>query len=541
MRISSDRDVVSPNGKPRYTAEDKYDLVVAALKSNVNGSGHSFECPTHPDGKRRFSVNLNEDKTRVLVNCHRPGCDALQDIEALGLDWNFITSPGDTAEPKGSGAPDENGSPGDYFTRDYQFVPPLLGRKAEQQGLLRPGPGGRLYRYDAGVYRPDGDDWLANFVRDELGDEFREHRLREVRAWVRANTRNAIPVEPTTDYVNTANGLLYWQDDPPRLKKHDPGIPSIIQIPVAWNPDAECPRILDFLTEALPDAACVDFLVEWFGYLLVPTTKFQRALMLAGPRDTGKSTVINIVEDFLGRDNVSAESLQSIADGRFTVANLFGKLGNVCADLDSKMLQTSGRFKKLVAGDLLAAERKFEHSFDFHPYTRLLFSANTPPGTSDQSSAYYKRWFVLPMRNQVPERRQDASLREALATPGELSGLLNLAVDGLRRLMHRGRFNVPQVMRDALASYQLETDTVTGFISDTYSVTGSRRDRVKRGVLYAGYERWCERNGKKSLAHAGFKKQLMENSKLVGEATVHGSQVYVGLARLDRDGDDRDA
>ena len=75
---------------------------------------------------------------------------------------------------------------GDIFNHSGAgtFVPPKLGRKAEKALRLRLGSADVMYRYDGGVYRPDGDELLASFVRSELKDEFRENKLREVRAYI---------------------------------------------------------------------------------------------------------------------------------------------------------------------------------------------------------------------------------------------------------------------------------------------------------------------------------------------------------------------
>jgi putative DNA primase/helicase len=427
----------------------------------------------------------------------------------------------DVAEPK---------HPDQYFTRDG-FVPPLLGKKAEEVGLLRRGPGGEIYRYVDGAYKADGKDWLAQFVRDELDDEFRKHRLGEVEGWVQANTANTIPIDPSMEYVNVKNGLLFWQEDPPELRPHDPGVPSIIQIPIDWDPSVRCPAIKGFLVEALPDPKCVEFLMEWFGYLLFPKDRFQKSLMLSGPTATGKSRLLLLIGAFLGKDNVSHATLHALTEDRFMNAELFGKLANVAADIDARAIRSAGLFKMLAAGDPITAQRKYGQPFQFVSFARLVFSANELPGTTDQSSAFYRRWGILPMTNAVSEDRQDARLIDRLTTPEELSGLLNLAVEGLRRLMKRGRFNIPAVMSEALDQYKLATDTVTGFIEDRYTVTGNRRARVRRGQMYEEYDRWCSKNGKFVLSAPKFKEQLLATYPKVREVKLRGEWFFAGMER----------
>jgi putative DNA primase/helicase len=48
-------------------------------------------------------------------------------------------------------------------------------------------------------------------------------------------------------------------------------------------------------------------------------------------------------------------------------------------------------------------ERKFETSFEFTPYARLVFSANHPPKSEDASPAFFRRWLVVPFLKTFTE------------------------------------------------------------------------------------------------------------------------------------------
>jgi putative DNA primase/helicase len=402
-------------------------------------------------------------------------------------------------------APDFEMPSRDFLFPEGTFNPPRLGMAAEGAGQLRIGPGQSLWRYEGGVYLPDGESWLAGYVRDVLREDFREGRLREVKAWCKANFGRPIPTQPSSEYINAANGILYWQESSPRLEAHSPDIPSIIQIGASWDAPAECPAILDFLETVLPEN-CLSFLFEWIGYLLIPSSKYQRALMLMGPGDTGKSTLLAVIGAFLGKQAFSSHTLQSICDDRFTPADLYGRLANIYADLDAHAVQSSGKFKAIVAGDSITVERKFGHPFSFDPFTRLIFSANEPPGTSDQSGAYYKRWLVLPMDHRFPEAKQDPNLRDSLTSAREMSGLLREAVRGLQRLEARGRFDVPEPGKQATARYRANTDTIVAWGNECLTFGGRERVRVKDA--FENYQAWCGSNNRRSLGRQRFNEHV---------------------------------
>jgi len=424
--------------------------------------------------------------------------------------------------------PDEAFAPG-----AAKFVPPKLGRRAEAEGHLRIGPGRSLWRYENGVYRPDGAEWLEGFVRTHLQDEYRENRMREVRSWCKANPEGRLPTQPDIRYINVANGILHWKETPPRLEPHSPDVPSLIQIPVEWRgTEAECPAVFGFLRRVLPDEETVLLVMEWIGYLLIPTARFKRSVMLEGPGDTGKSTLLDLIAAMVGPANVSHASLQSIAEDKFTAADLYGKLANVCADLDAHALRRTGAFKMIVSGDPMRAEHKFERAFTYQPFARLMFSANEAPGTADQSDAFYLRWLIVPMRRPIPQGAQVEMIKR-LTTPDELAGLLTHAVAALRRLVNRGRFDPPEAVTMAGDSYRERTDTVVGFVRERATLDPEARERSSS--VYEAYARWCKENGRQALGSGKFIEHLGAAFP-VSRARVEGTYRWKGLELRSEEG-----
>lgn len=432
-------------------------------------------------------------------------------------------------EPVGGGSGDDGGSGGlpDRSTLfvDGAFNPPALGMAAQRAGRLRVGPGGALWRYKDGCYIED-DRWVDRFVGATLREEFRDHRMREVRSYCKA-TSPSIPMHPDARYINCRNGLYVRKTE--RLEAHSPDIPLVLRIGAEYVPGAGCASIDKFLGMVLPPN-CVEWFWEWVGYLLIPTSKYQRALMVTGPADTGKSTLLRLVGAFLGDVAVSHHSLQALCDDRFAKADLFGKLANIHADIDARSIQSSGTMKVLISGDPITVERKYGHPFSFSSYARHMYSANEMPGTSDQSDAYYKRWFVLPMVKKVSVKRQQPLLEARLTQSGELSGMLNRALAGLERLESRRRFLVPGVMDEALKAYRQDTDTVLGWAGERIVWSGLPGDQVRLMHAYEDYVVWCATNGKRAYGRPKFAKHFVDNYEHpVQVGNPHGVVVWRGV------------
>ena len=163
-------------------------------------------------------------------------------------------------------------------------------------------------------------------------------------------------------------------------------------------------------------------------------------------------------------------------------------------------------FKAVTGGDVIIGEYKYGDSFDFTPICRLIFSANHLPRSQDASYAFFRRWQVIPFEQTfeggeaIPRRELDARLR----APGELSGLLNKALDALPRLRLKG-FTEGNSMVRAWEEFQQTTDPLAVWL-DKETVEGPDAWVTKDDLLNA-YNKSCADDGrpyltKKAIAQA---------------------------------------
>jgi DNA primase len=62
-------------------------VIDALERLDLTGSGGLHRCPAHADDTASLSVSDRPD--RVLIHCHG-GCDTIDVLEALGLDWGTL-------------------------------------------------------------------------------------------------------------------------------------------------------------------------------------------------------------------------------------------------------------------------------------------------------------------------------------------------------------------------------------------------------------------------------------------------------------------
>jgi putative DNA primase/helicase len=171
-----------------------------------------------------------------------------------------------------------------------------------------------------------------------LGDERGQGRIEETLRFLEVAT-TVPPPEPNPNMINMRNGRLEWRTK--TLYPHTPDVFEVVQLPVAYDPDAPCPTFDRYLETTL-EAEIISLAEEVMGDCAIPDTRHEKAVMLTGEGQNGKSVLIDTLTAMLGPENVSHVALQDLEENRFRVAELFGKLGNFFTDLDSRALKSSG-------------------------------------------------------------------------------------------------------------------------------------------------------------------------------------------------------
>ena len=110
------------------------------------------------------------------------------------------------------------------------------------------------------------------------------------------------------DTINVLNGELLWDGVKWQRQEHCREHYRTTQVPIAYDPNADCPRFKLFLQEIFdgdPDGDDkAKLILEMIGYTLVSHAKFEHFVLLVGSGANGKSVVLELIRVLLGKDNV---------------------------------------------------------------------------------------------------------------------------------------------------------------------------------------------------------------------------------------------
>jgi P4 family phage/plasmid primase-like protien len=287
-----------------------------------------------------------------------------------------------------------------------------------------------------------------------------------------------------------------------------------VQLEVVYDPTTTCPNIMKFLREVLYEED-IPAIQELLGYLLWRDYPAAKAWMLVGTGGNGKSTFIALVKALLGLENVSSRGLVDLERNRFATAELYGKLANLYADLEDVALKTTGRFKMLTGRDPVTAEFKYRIGFPFVNYAKLIFSCNKIPEAVDDTDAFFRRWIIISFPNQFLGHREDRNLLAKLTTPEELSGLLNFALEGLKRLQTNGwHFSNAKTTDDVRLEYIRKSSPVKAFLMDCCKP--DMEGLVPKSELFSKFSEYCHLHKLPVLSSDAFFKKLPEVNPNLG-------------------------
>ncbi|GMV80450.1 MAG: hypothetical protein AMXMBFR7_16340 [Planctomycetota bacterium] len=313
--------------------------------------------------------------------------------------------------------------------------------------------------------------------------------------------------------VAMRNGVLDLQalmeGQPDVLKPHGPTFFNLNALQYDYKPGATCPKFLKYLEEVQPDATVRELLQEWAGYLLVPLTKMHAFMLIDGEGSNGKSVYLAALRALLGEENYSSVPLQAFAAERpFALVDTLGKLANFDYDVTFIEMREEGRLKSWVSGEPVLVERKGRDAMSIRPTARLTFACNDRPFFRDKSKGIWRRMLYVRFNQTIGEEQKIAGMDEPgwWLEAGELEGMFLWAVEGLKRLLARGRFLEPEACKNDKAEYKDDLNPAATFLREHAEEQTGAETATRE--LYEAYELWFRENGhqpkyKLTKAHFG--------------------------------------
>lgn len=272
------------------------------------------------------------------------------------------------------------------------------------------------------IYTP-AETRLKTYIQEQVGSEVSTHKANEVLNTIRRATYEQRTVfNPPLNLIPLENKIFDFETE--TLIDYGPEHKFLAKHPIQLTeiPEETTNPISEWLTTITDKQENEVMLKELMGYCFYRAMPFQNFFLLVGSGANGKSVYLNILQEMLGRQNVSGISLQQLADhnNRFITGELYLKNANIFGDLSPTGMKDVGRLKELTGDDVITSDRKFKGVFSFRNYSKIIASCNAIPETPEFSDAFFRRPIIINFPYSF-EGKEDRTLFQKLATPENMS------------------------------------------------------------------------------------------------------------------------
>lgn len=336
--------------------------------------------------------------------------------------------------------------------------------------------GGMLYVYENGVYTSDelAEAKARVYIQDELA--WNQHSVaistsnanNVIKAIKDRVATNSSSINASPERLVVRNGILDVKTG--TLYPHTYKEVHTVSIDVEYDPSVKITeqfkKYLDSTFEGV--AWEIEVLQEIFGYCLYKGYFIEKYFFFNGDGNNGKSVCVNLLTRLLGKENITAMSLHDICSPKdqFSLISLYGKLANVCGETGDDKIKNMNNLKKATGRDLIRS-RELQHGWvEFYNHAKNIFLVNNPPVIEDGSKGARRRLEILDFPNFFDGETADKQLETKLMTDESLTGVLNWAIEGLKRLFEKGEFSEKRTETKITTEYARKSNPIKAFVND---------------------------------------------------------------------------
>jgi P4 family phage/plasmid primase-like protien len=293
--------------------------------------------------------------------------------------------------------------------------------------------------------------------------------------------------------LNLDNGILEIHSDGRcKLEKHNKkfGFPYVATYP--YNKTEQCPIFQRILEETIEEPEAIMVFQEFLGYSLIQGDyRFEKSLILLGNGRNGKSVILSVIKKLLCEENITHFEINQLTDEK-NILMMENKMLNIGSDSSRKGLD-GDHLKKLISGETVKGRALYQNPRFINNLPKLMFAMNSLPlAKGDTSFGFIRRFLIVKFEKTIPEDQVNLNLANELE--GELSGILNFAIEGALRLVAQKRFTYSDKINAAIQAYQSDINPVQCFVDDC-GIKHNENGRITHEQLFLIYKTWCDKEG----------------------------------------------
>lgn len=266
-----------------------------------------------------------------------------------------------------------------------------------------------------------------------------------------------------------------------------------------------------------------NILYEILAYCLYRDYPIHRVFFLIGDGSNGKTSYLQIIEKFLGKDNICSTELDNLVgnnSSRFETMKMYKKLACLMGETNFTNMTKTTMLKKLSGHDLIGYEMKGKQPFDDYNYSKLIIASNSLPVTNDTTEGLWRRCLVIDFPNKFNEK---VDIVKTIPEQ-EFNNLSRKCFNILKCLLEKRAFSDEGSIEDRKQKYIMASNPLPIFIKTFCKIEPSLYHRYSE--LYIEYTQWLKKNKKRIITKKEFTKYLNEEGFETRKTSKEGEIDY---------------